>query len=190
VRKLGKNITVLFEDETILRLFPPLRAKWAWKGTQPVVRISGANSRRVLFGVINPHTGHRVLMKGCSMRQEEFQAFLHLLHRRYHGRRLCLILDEASCHIAKGTDRLAAELGIDRLYLPKQSPELNPVDHLWRPVKTRIAANRQYKTVDQEVQYVEHFIHDLSPMKTLRLAGILAKDFWLPEVCKNFWPPT
>ena len=43
---------VLFEDETILRLFPPLRAKWAWRGSQPEVRVSGANARRVLFGTI------------------------------------------------------------------------------------------------------------------------------------------
>jgi transposase len=181
---------VLFEDETILRLFPPLRAKWAKRGTQPLVRISGANSRRVMFAIINPKTGHRVVMRGKSMRQAEFQAFLRLLHQRYHGRPLTLILDEAGCHKAQATSRLAAKLHIDRLYLPKQSPELNPVDHLWRPAKNNIAANRQYKNVDQEAGMVEAFIHHLSPMKTLRLAGILAKDFWLPQVCKNFWSPT
>lgn len=181
---------MLFEDETILRLFPPLRAKWAWKGTQPIVRISGANSRRVLFGVVNPRTGHRVLMRGRSMRQAEFQAFLRLLHQRYRGHRLCLILDEAGCHIAKGTNALLKKLGIACLYLPKQSPELNPMDHLWRPVKGRIAANRQYESVDEEAEIVEQYIHQLSPVKTLRLAGILANDFWLPEVCKNFWLAT
>jgi len=181
---------VLFEDETILRLFPPLRAKWAWRGSQPEVRISGANDRRVLFGVINPRTGHRVLMKGRSMRQEEFQSFLRLLHQRYHGRRLCLILDEASCHNAKGTNRVARSLGIDRFYLPKQSPELNPMDHLWRPVKGRIAANRQYRSVEEEADHMEHFVHQLSPVQALRAAGILAKEFWLPQVRKNFWLPT
>jgi transposase len=183
-------VTVLFEDETILRLFPPLRARWAPKGTQPMVRISGANAKRVLFAVINPKTGHRIVMRGKSMRQAEFQAFLRLLHHRYHGRSICLILDEAGCHIAQGTCRLRQTLGIDCLFLPKQSPELNPVDHLWRPLKGRIAANRQYRTVDAQVDYAEAYIHHLSPMKTLRLAGILSKDFWLPSVCKNFWRPT
>jgi transposase len=183
-------VTVLFEDETILRLFPPLRAKWAPRGTQPIVRISGANAKRVLFAAINPKTGHRIVMRGKSMRQAEFQAFLQLLHRRYRGRPICLILDEASCHTAQGTGRLRQTLAIDCLYLPKQSPELNPVDHLWRPVKNRIAANRQYRTVDEQVEHVERFIHHLSPMTTLRFAGILSKDFWLPEVCKNFWLPT
>lgn len=154
------------------------------------MRISGANNRRVMFAAVNPRTGNRVVMRGKSMRQAEFQAFLRLLHRRYHGQPLTLILDEAGCHKAQGTTRLAAQLAIDRVYLPKQSPELNPVDHLWRPVKNKIAANRQYQSVDQEAEIVEQFIGHLSPVKTLRLAGILAKDFWLPEVRKNFWSPT
>jgi hypothetical protein len=186
---LDPHAVVLFEDETILRLFPPLKAKWAWRGSQPEVRISGANDRRVLFGAINPRTGHRVLMRGRSMRQGEFQSFLRLLHYRYR-RPLWLILDEAGCHTAAGTRRLEERLDIHCLYLPKQSPELNPMDHLWRPVKGRIAANRQYPSVEQEVDYVEHFVHQLSPVRAMCLAGILSKDFWLPQVRKNFWLPT
>jgi len=48
---------LLIEDETILRLFPPLRACWALRGEQAVVPITGQNAKRVLFGVINPRTG-------------------------------------------------------------------------------------------------------------------------------------
>ena len=173
---------VLFTDWTLLRLFPPLRAKWAPLGQQPVVRISGANAKRVLFATINPRTGHRVLMRGRSMRQGEFQTFLRLLHRRYHGRTLRLILDEASCHQAAASQRLAEQLGIGCFWLPKQTPELNPVDHLWRPVKGKIAANRQYRTVDEEAAYVERYVMHLSNHQTLRIAGILSENFWLRDV--------
>ena len=34
-------------DWTLLRLFPPLRAAWARKGTQATVPITGANAKRV-----------------------------------------------------------------------------------------------------------------------------------------------
>jgi len=33
-------------DWTLLRLFPPLRAAWAVKGTQATVPITGANAKR------------------------------------------------------------------------------------------------------------------------------------------------
>lgn len=186
MRQLGRSALFLFEDETLVRLFPPLRAKWAPRGSQPVVRVTGRNDRRVLFGTLNPRTGHRVLMRGRSMRQGEFQAFLRLLHRRYRGRgrgrRLWLILDEANCHTASASRRLADRLGIGYLPLPKQAPALNPVDHLWRPAKGRMAANRQYRTVDQETDWIERFVLHLPPRQALRLAGILSDHFWLPDV--------
>jgi hypothetical protein len=37
---------------------------------------------------------------------------------------------------------------------------------------------------------MEHFVHQLSSLQALRVAGILAKEFWLPLVRKNFWLPT
>jgi hypothetical protein len=49
-------------DWTLLRLFPPLRAAWAVKGTQATVPITGANAKRVLFGAINRKRRHRTLL--------------------------------------------------------------------------------------------------------------------------------
>src|SRR5262245_62730072 len=120
---------LLFEDETVLRLFPVLRRAWALCGEQGKVGISGRNAKRVLFGTINPRTGHRVLMRAPNMRQEHFQTFLRLLRRSYPGRQLWLLLDEAPCHIASKSQALAAQLNIVLVWLPKQCSELNAMDH-------------------------------------------------------------
>jgi hypothetical protein len=45
------------------------------------------------------------------------------------------------------------------------APELNPVDHLWRPVKGKFAANRQYRTVDEEAAYVERYVIGWKPLQ-------------------------
>lgn len=42
------NAVLLAEDETILRLFPPLRFTWALVGQQAVVPLTGRNAKRVL----------------------------------------------------------------------------------------------------------------------------------------------
>jgi transposase len=170
---------LLFVDETILRLYPPLRAKWAMRGEQPQVRITGRNAKRVLYGVVNPRTGHRVLMRGMSMRQEQFQAFLRLLRRRYPGRPLWLVLDEAGNHTAARSLKLAATLEIELVWLPKQCSELNAMDHLWRALKQKISANRQYRTVDEQAEWAEQFILALTRQQTLRKAGVLSGHFWL-----------
>lgn len=170
---------MLFIDATILRLFPPLRCAWAFWGEQAEVRISGRNAKRVLFGAINPRTGHRLIIRRPSMRQEDFQALLRHLRNHYPGRALWLLLDRAPCHEALKSQALAGRLGIGLLWLPTQCPELNPVDHLWRELKRLIAANRQFRTIDVEACYAERWFLGLTPRQALRKAGILADDFWL-----------
>jgi transposase len=40
--------------------------------------------------------------------------------------------DHHSSHTAAASLRLARELNIKLVWLPKQCPNLNPVEHLWR----------------------------------------------------------
>jgi hypothetical protein len=70
-------------------------------------------------------------------------------------------------------------LDIVFLWLPKQCPELNGEDHLWKELKRLIAANRQFRTVDNEADYAERWLLGLSPTEARRKAGILSDNFWL-----------
>src|SRR5438067_2610208 len=62
LRDLPARSAKLAEDETDLRLFPPLRAGWARCGEEAPVPITGANAKRVLFGAINIETGLRLFL--------------------------------------------------------------------------------------------------------------------------------
>jgi transposase len=181
---------VLFIDATILRLFPPLRSAWSFRGEQAAVRITGRNAKRVLFGAINPRTGHRLVVRRPGTRQEDFQAFLRHLRDRYPGRPLWLLLDRAPCHVAFKSQALAGRLDVGLLWLPTQCPELNPVDHLWRELKRLVAANRQFRTIDAEAENAEEWFLGLTARQALRKAGILAEDFWLKDFLETIWLPT
>lgn len=174
------------EDETILRMLPPLRAMWALCGEQAQVPITGRNDQRVLFGTIDVRTGHRVVMNRQYNRQGDFQAFLSHLRRCYGKRPLWLLLDEAPCHVANQSRQIAATLGIELIWLPKQCSELNSMDHLWRGLKADIAANRQFATIQEEVDYAKQWLLTLTPTQARRKAGILSKSFWLRHFLKDF----
>ena len=83
---MPRHAVLLFVDATTLRWFPPLRFAWGFRGEQVVVKITGRNAKRVLFGAINPRTGHRLVFRRPRQRPEDFQAFLRHLRRRYPGR--------------------------------------------------------------------------------------------------------
>ena len=173
---------MLFEDETVLRFFPPLRYSWAYQGKQACVSITGQNAKRVLFGVINFKTGHRIVLRRYKQQQQDFQAFLKLLRKRYRNKPLALLLDKASCHNSPRSQFLAAQLGIKLIWLPKQWSELNAMDHLWRELKRNISSNRQFKTIDEQAGYAEKWVLGLSKSCALRKAGVLSKNFWLKNV--------
>ncbi len=181
---MPESAVLLFEDETILRLFPVLRRAWSLRGEQAVVAITGRNDKRVLFGTINLRTGHRILLRRRNMRQESFQDFLRLLRRSYPGRQVWLLLDEASCHTAPRSEALAEALGIVMIPLPKQCSELNAMDHLWREVKDDISANYQFSSIDGHAGYAEDYVLKLGDRQALRRAGILSKSFWLKSFFK------
>jgi len=124
------------------------------------------------------------------MRQEDFQTFLRVLRQRYRGRPLWILLDMAPCHMAVRSQALAARLGVRLLWLPKQCSELNGMDHLWRELKRLRAANRQYRTIDAEVDAAETWVLGLTRTQALRKAGMLTKRFWLRYFRQNFCRPT
>lgn len=170
---------LLFEDEIILRLLPEIRRAWALRGEQARIPITGQNAKCVLFGTLNPRTGHRIAVRGPSLRQQYFQGFLRLLRQSHPGRQIWLVLDKASCHTAPGSQALARSLDIVLIWLPKQWSELNGMDQLWRGLRADISANHQFKTIDQHADFTERWLFSLSKTEALRKAGIRAENFWL-----------
>jgi transposase len=187
---LPKPAALLATDETLLRWFPPLRHCWALQGQQAVVPITGRNDKRVLTVAINLRTGRRVVRAALHQRQENFQAFLRELRRRYRRRLLYLLLDGLAAHTAPGTRALARALDIHLIWLPKQHPELNPVDQCYKELKGKLAANRQFRTMRQEVRAAQRWLALLTNSQTLRKAGLLSKSCWLRKVLKDFYTLT
>ena len=176
---MAVDSVLLMEDETILRLFPVLRRAWSLRGQQAVVPITGRNAKRVLFATINLRTGHRICLRRANMRQENFHALLREVRRHYKERSVWMLLDEAPCHIAAQSQRLAAVLDIHLVWLPKQCSELNAMDQLWKELKGKVSANYQFSSIEEHAKYAEAWIFNLTHQDALCKASVLSKNFWL-----------
>lgn len=181
---------LLFMDWTLPRMFPPLRMAWGRRGEQIEVPISGYNAKRALFGTIDVRTGHRVVPRRKATARADFQAFPRELRRRYRVRPVWLLLDNAPCQKAAKSRALAAELGIELVWLPKQASELNGIDQLWKELKKQTSANRQYDGIEEHADQAESWVLTLTPTQALRKAGMLSDNFWLRHFRKDFWLPT
>jgi transposase len=145
------------------------------------VVLSGHNARRVVFGAMNLRTGTRLFLPREHQRAADFQAFLRVVHSHYRGWHVALLLDEGPSHTAKGSVELAGWFDIELLWLPKRSPELNPLDTLWGQGKDVISANKQYATIEEQVERFLRHIRGLSDREALHTSGVLSDDFWLRD---------
>jgi hypothetical protein len=158
------------------------------RGESAEVPLSGWNAKRVIFGAMNLRTGARLFLPRAEDRSVDFQAFLDEIRRRYRGRHVALLLDGDSCHTA--TASLRAAEGMTSLWLPARAPELNPIDTLWGQGKDVVAANKQYQSIDAQVDRFLRFLTEMSDLEALHTSGVLSEDFWLRSVLsKNFCGP-
>ena len=81
-----------------------------------------------------------------------------------------------------------ATLRIHLLWLPKRSPELYPMDHLWRSPKQKVSSTRQEATIDRAVTRFLRYLERLPRRAALRKAGVLSAHFWLRAALSKLGP--
>jgi len=124
-------------DEVIVTETPPLNGCSGRRGRQVCVPITGNRAKRILHGVINVLTGTILLFVTEVWDAQTHQCFLQMIRAHWRGRRIILFEDRGTPHTAEDSMALAKALGIQIRLLPRATPELNAMDHLFRFVKGR-----------------------------------------------------
>jgi hypothetical protein len=166
-------------DETIITETPPLYNAYGHIGEQVRVPITGNRAKRILHGAINVKSGDVALLITEEWVNETHQAFLAMIRSHWRGWNPVLFEDRASQHKSPSSLARAEELGIEVRFLPRATPEMNAMDHLWRPAKRQAVGDRPTVTVTDSALAVCRYIIDLSPEERLRQAGVLSGNFWL-----------
>lgn len=179
MRAVGGEVWVA--DETALREFPPLRAAWSKCGAQAVVLISGRNARRVVHGALHPGTGELVRVVRERHRADDSLALVAALGAVRPQVPKLLVWDNAPPHQPHRVREAAQAAGITVTFLPFRSPELMPLEELWRALKGEIAANRAYPTVDELAARAVDWLDAMTDEERRRRCGLASSKFdWLP----------
>ena len=168
-------------DETIITETPPLYSAYGHIGEQVRVPITGHRAKRILHGAINVQSGDVALLITEVWVNATHQAFLRLVRSHWRGWNPVLFEDRATQHKSPSSLGLAEELGLEVRLLPRATPELNAMDHLWRHGKSQAVANRPTVSVAESALAVCRYIIGLTPQERLRQAGVLSGNFWLTK---------
>jgi len=118
----------------------------------PVVLLAPTRKSVSLFGAVNLNDGRLVTRFENQFDAMTFKAFLIvLLRHRKKGKRIVVILDNARYHHAKILrDFLHKHRKILRLeFLPAYSPELNPIERVWKLTRRICTHNVYFQKIEQ-----------------------------------------
>jgi len=165
------GIQLWAEDEVHFQRHSTIMRMWSPKGRQPRVISASTRQKVGFFGAINVKTGELVTTKAPTFNVDTFGDFLSYLVQRTEGK-LFLILDNARWHRARDLKKFFFKnrKRLVRVFLPPYSPELNPIERVWRITRRQLTHNRYFGTIeDLEAALVSRFLKWEQPNNTLRV---------------------
>lgn len=138
----GEIDHLLFEDESMIRAYLALQYNWFPKGQQRKIQTHGEHKGAKLFAAIDYETGHVTHREEEKFDTAAFQRFLVDILETYSKGKLVMVLDNAHTHHADAIQPFLRENPrLQLVFLPKYSPELNPVEGLWKWLKQDVVNN-------------------------------------------------
>lgn len=98
------------------------------------------------YSALSPQTGDCYSMISPYCNTEAMNEFLQQLSTQYSNYRIIIILDKAGWHVSQS---LAISDNIRLLHLNPYSPELNPVELLWREIRRKYFHNIIFDNLDE-----------------------------------------
>ena len=119
---------------------------WIKKGIRKPVKMTSCQKRVNIIGAINPENHHVVHQVVDWVNSERIKLFLtHLMSQNKDKKTIHLIWDNAGYHKSKEIKAFIENTNIKLHFLPPYSPNLNPIERLWKVMHERVTYNRYYE---------------------------------------------
>jgi putative transposase len=158
----------MFEDEAGFgRINKPKRC-WAPKGVRPCIPSHHIREYRYAYGAVEPLTGDSFFLVLPWSNTVCMNVFLDELSKTFPEEMIMLALDQASWHT---TNKLVIPDNIQLFYLLPCTPEMNPVEQVWKEMRKRGFKNESFATLEKVVDKVCNVINSFSVSDIVSITG-------------------
>lgn len=178
--------TVLFVDAAHFVMGAFLGMLWCF--VRQLLPSSSGRKRYNVLGAYDPVRHEAVtLTNDTVVNQETFCALLDKIAARYIGTGLpiTLVLDNARYQKCQSVFDKAGALGIELLYLPPYSPNLNLIERLWRFVKKQVLYSTHYDTFAAFKESIDGCLRDLGTHFKTKMQTLMTLKFQLFSKTEN-----
>jgi len=138
---------------------------WIKKGHDKAIETTGSRTRLNLVGAINLKDLAAAQVKRYDkVNGETIQHFFTELRTNSRSdKRIHVILDGAGYHRSHDVKNKAHELNITLHYLPPYSPNLNPIERLWKVMNEHVRNNKYFATAKEFRDKIDEFFSETLP---------------------------
>ena len=150
-----------------------------WCATRRWVRAASGRKRFNVLGALDAVSNRMITVTNHSYINAESVCLLlrAVAGAATLGVPITLVLDNARYQKCGVVAALAVQLGIELLYLPSYSPNLNLIERVWKFVKAECLRTKYYDHYDQFHAAIQHCLDDLPTKHKAAMASLLTHDF-------------
>jgi len=173
------NEPILFIDAMHPTQATKVSCGWIKKGTDKSIETTGSRTRLNLIGAINLNDLTSAYVKRYEKVNSETiqQFFTELRQKDTTNKQIHLILDGAGYHRAQTVKDKAEALNIKLHYLPPYSPNLNPIERLWKVMNEHVRNNRYFSTAKEFREAIDDFFIKKLPCLAKTLGSRINDNF-------------
>lgn len=171
--EVGDDEPILFIDGVHPTQGTKLAYGWVPTGkAATAVKTGGSRTRLNIMGALNLNDiGRTVIREYDKINSHNIARFFIAIRETYPiKQKVHIILDGAGYHRSEQVKTWAYLLNIELHYLPPYSPNLNPIERLWKVMNERVRNNRYFPSPKVFREEIHHFFSEILP----ELAGALS----------------
>jgi len=165
----------MFSDEAGFgRISDPANC-WAPPKMRPEVPSQRIREYKTVYGAVSPIDGKGYFVVLDKSNTENMSVFLQKLSEKFPDELILLCVDNASWHKSKD---LIVPKNIVRFYLPPRTPEMNPIETVWREIRKLGFKNQVFDSINA---VVARFIDTVRNMTTDTIKSITLWG-WIKDI--------
>ena len=128
---------------------------WAPQGIRPSIPSHDMREYRYCYGAVDAQTGDSFFLIAGGCNTEWTNEFLRQVSQAYPDDYILLVMDNAIWH---KSSTLEIPSNIELAFIPPYTPEMNPIEQVWKEIRKRGFKNKAFQTLEAVIDKLQEVI--------------------------------
>jgi transposase len=158
LRKTPEDEAIMFLDAVHPTMATKISYGWIKKGEDKLINTTASRTRMNIVGALNLETMEVYTQDYATVNSESMEKYWAFLREKYpKNNKIHIILDQGPYNISKKTREAAKKYNVELHFLPPYSPNLNPIERLWKVMNEYVRNNRFFTSAREFRESIKNF---------------------------------